>query len=165
MLPTGTRAPDFRVFSTDGTRVSLADFRGQRLVLFFFPRAFTLGCTLENRYFRDNHERLQELGVELVGVSVDSVQRQCEFAEAEGIHFALIGDESREISHAYDVLWPVFNVDRRMTFIIGPEGRIEDIIHHEVRVYRHMDDVLAYVQAHPLPPPDAGSSGGAATPS
>jgi len=163
ILKPGDVAPDFSATDCQGRPVSLAALRGRRVVLFFFPRAFTLGCTLENRYFRDNHERLQGLGVELVGVSVDSVQRQCEFAEAEDIHFALIGDESREISHAYDVLWPVLNVDRRMTFIIGPDGRIEDVIHHEVRVYRHMDDVLAYLEAHPLPTPAGGS--GAATPS
>jgi peroxiredoxin Q/BCP len=162
MLHVGDSAPGFSATDCQGRPVSLAAFRGRRVVLFFFPKAFTLGCTLENRYFRDNHERLQGLGAELVGVSVDSVQRQCEFAEAEGIHFALIGDESREISRAYDVLWPVLNVDRRMTFIIGTGGRIEAIISHEMRVYRHMDDVLAYLLAHPLPSAAGGSD---ATPS
>ena len=151
MIQVGEPAPDFQATDCQGRPVSLAALRGRRVVLFFFPKAFTIGCTIEIRAFRDNHARIQALGAELVGVSVDSVQRQCEFAEAEGIHFALIGDESREISHAYDVLWPVLNVDRRMTFIISPEGRIEDIIRHEMRVYRHMDDVLAYLTAHPLP--------------
>jgi thioredoxin-dependent peroxiredoxin len=164
MLHVGDSAPDFTAIDCQGGPVSLAALRGRRVVLFFFPKAFTLGCTLENRYFRDNHERLRELGAELVGVSVDTVQRQCEFAEAEDIHFTLIGDESREISRAYDVLWPVLNVDRRMTFIISPEGRVEAVIHHEMRVYRHMDDVLAYLQAHPLPTA-AGGGGGGATPS
>jgi peroxiredoxin Q/BCP len=163
MLHVGDSAPDFTAIDCQGGPVSLSALRGRRVVLFFFPKAFTLGCTLENRYFRDNHERLRGLGAELVGVSVDTVQRQCEFAEAEDIHFTLIGDESRDISRAYDVLWPVLNVDRRMTFIISPEGRVEAVIHHEMRVYRHMDDVLAYLQAHPLPAPAGG--GGAATPS
>ena len=89
MLHVGDSAPDFSAIDCQGRPVSLAALRGRRVVLFFFPKAFTLGCTLENRYFRDNHERLQELGAELVGVSVDTVQRQCEFAEAEDIHFAL----------------------------------------------------------------------------
>ena len=82
---------------------------------------------------------------------MDTQRAQCEFAAQEDIRFALLSDEGRDISRAYDVLWPVLNVDRRVTFIIDPHGRIEHIIRHEVRVYRHLDDVLRYLRAHPLP--------------
>ena len=151
MLQVGDRAPDFTGTDCQGRPVSLSALRGRRVVLFFFPRAFTLGCTAENRAFRDNHLRLRELGVELVGVSLDTQERQCAFAAQEDIHFALLGDPARDISRAYDALWPVLKVDRRVTYIIDPEGVIESVIRHEVRVWRHLDDVLAYVQAHPLP--------------
>ncbi|WP_426750595.1 peroxiredoxin [Myxococcus sp. Y35] len=151
MPSVGDIAPDFTATDCQGAPVRLSALRGRRVVLFFFPKAFTLGCTIENRAFRDNHELLRGLGAELVGVSVDTQRTQCEFAKEEGIHFALLGDSDRTISRAYDALWPVLNVDRRITFIIGPDGRIEEIIRHEVRVYRHLDDVLRYLRAHPLP--------------
>lgn len=150
MLDVGQQAPDFTGTDCQGRAFSLSALRGRRVVLFFFPKAFTIACTEETRHFRDNHEHLRALGAELVGVSVDTVKTQCEFAEKEDIHFALLGDEARTISRAYDVLWPVLNVDRRVTYIIGPEGRIEAVIRHEVRVYKHMDDVLRYLREHPL---------------
>lgn len=151
MLAIGDLAPDFSATDCHGAPLSLSALRGRRVILFFFPKAFTLGCTIENRAFRDNHHRLQALGAELVGVSVDTQRTQCAFAEKEDIHFSLLGDPDRVISRAYDVLWPVLRVDRRVTFIIGPDGHIEDIIRHEVRVYRHLDDVLRYLESTPLP--------------
>jgi thioredoxin-dependent peroxiredoxin len=151
MLKVGDQAPEFTSVDCQGKPVRLSDFRGRRTVLFFFPKAFTLGCTIENRAFRDNHALIRSLGAELVGVSVDRVQRQCEFAEKENLRFTLIGDESKEIGRAYGVLWPVLDVDRRVTFILDPEGRVEKVIQHEIRVYRHLDDVLAWLRSHPLP--------------
>ncbi len=151
MLDVGQAAPDFTGTDCQQRPFSLSALRGRRVVLFFFPKAFTLACTEETRHFRDNHARIQELGAELVGVSVDSVRTQCAFAERENVHFALLGDEQCTLSKAYDVLWPVLNVDRRVTYIIDPEGRIESVIRHEVRVYKHLDDVLRYLREHPLP--------------
>ncbi|WNG35124.1 peroxiredoxin [Archangium minus] len=151
MLEVGQAAPDFIGTDCQGRPFSLSALRGRRVVLFFFPKAFTIACTEETRHFRDNHEHIQSLGAELVGVSVDSVKTQCEFAEQEDIHFSLLGDEARTISKAYDVLWPVLRVDRRVTYIISPDGVIESVIRHEVRVYKHLDDVLSYLREHPLP--------------
>ena len=149
MLKVGDLAPDFTGTDCQGRTFSLCALRGRRVVLFFFPKAFTIGCTLETRHFRDNHAHLQSLGAELVGVSVDSVRTQCAFAAQEDIHFSLLGDERRAISQAYGVLWPVLNVDRRVTYIIDPRGRVESVIRHEVRVYRHLEDVLSYLKEHP----------------
>ena len=104
MLEVGAPAPDFTSTDCEGRPFALSSLRGRRVVLFFFPKAFTIACTLETRAFRDNHERIRALGAELVGVSVDSVRAQCEFARKEDIHFALLGDEERHISRAYDVL-------------------------------------------------------------
>jgi peroxiredoxin Q/BCP len=151
MIQLGDPAPDFTATDCQGRAISLSALRGRRVVLFFFPKAFTIGCTLETRAFRDNHVRIQELGAELVGVSVDSARTQCAFAEQERILFTLLSDAERRISISYDVLWPVLQVDRRVTFIIDPAGKVESIIRHEIRVYRHLDDVLRYLEAHPLP--------------
>lgn len=143
MLSVGDLAPDFEAVDCRGEPVHLASFRGQRrVVLFFFPKAFSPACTLEVRNFRDNYERIGQLNAELIGVSVDRAERNCRFAVEEGLQFRLIGDESRVISEKYGVVWPVLRVDRRATFLIGLDGRIEDVFHHEVQVYRHLEDVL-----------------------
>jgi len=81
------------------------------VVLFFFPKAFTTGCTLETRQFRDHHDELSGLGAEVIGISADSAHRQCQFAEKERVGFPMIGDESTAICRSYDVLcrcsaWP-----------------------------------------------------------
>ena len=146
MVSVGDKAPPFEATDCRGNAVSIAGLGKRPVVLFFFPKAFTVGCTIEIRAFRDNYERIRELGAELVGVSVDSVKVQCDFASKEAIDFPLIGDESRQISESYGVLWPVLNVDRRATFIIDERGNVEHVIHHEVKVYRHLDDVLAYLE-------------------
>ena len=148
MLRVGDVAPDFEAVNCSGEPVRLADHRGKRkVVLFFFPKAFTPACTIEVRNFRDNYERITELNAELIGVSVDRAERNCKFANAEGLQFALIGDESRTISERFGVVWPVLKIDRRATFVISEEGIIEDVIHHEVQVSRHLDVVLERLAA------------------
>lgn len=144
MLKPGTPAPDFESIDCRGEPVSLKQFKGRRkVVLFFFPRAFTPYCTEEVRNFRDSYDKIVAAGAELIGVSVDRHERNCEFARAEGLQFRLLGDESRAISEKYGVLWPVLKIDRRATFFIGLDGVVEHVIHHETQVSRHLDDVLA----------------------
>ncbi len=148
MLRAGDLAPDFDTVDCRGQRVTISEYRGKKkVVLFFFPRAFTPACTLEVRNFRDNHERITAAGAELIGVSVDRADRNCKFAEAEGLQFRLIGDESREISELYKVVWPLLRIDRRATFVIDEQGVIAQVIHHEVQVYRHLEDVLERIGA------------------
>jgi thioredoxin-dependent peroxiredoxin len=147
VLSVGSQAPDFEATDCQGKPVRLRDYRGRRVVLFFFPKAFTSGCTLEVRHFRDHQARIQSLGAELIGVSVDNVERQCAFAKQEQVDFPLLGDSSRALSGAFGVLWPLVRVDRRVTFVIGPEGVVEDVIQHEVRVSAHLEDVLTTLEA------------------
>ncbi|MFO0599832.1 MAG: peroxiredoxin [Myxococcaceae bacterium] len=145
MLKVGDQAPDFDAIDCRGERVRLSDFIAQKkkVVLFFFPRAFTPACTLEVRNFRDNYERISSLGAELVGVSVDKAERNCKFATEEQLQFKLVGDEERVLSEKYGVVWPVLKIDRRATFVIDEQGVIREVIHHEVQVYRHLEDVLS----------------------
>ena len=142
MLSAGDTAPDFEAPDCNGRPVRLRDFRGRRVVLFFFPKAFSSGCTEEVRHFRDNQARIRELGGELIGVSVDKFETQCAFAKEEQVDFPLLGDADRRLSTLFGVLWPLVRLDRRVTFLIGPGGVVEDVIRHETRVYRHLDDVL-----------------------
>jgi len=149
MVNVGDQAPDFSATDCKGRGFHLSDYRGKKkVVLFFFPKAFTPACTLEIRAFRDNQRLIESKGAVLVGVSVDNHVKQCEFAKSEGIDFHLVGDESREISEKYGVVWPVLKVDRRFTFIIDEQGKVEDVLHHEVQVYKHLDDVLEKLAAH-----------------
>ena len=113
-----------------GQTISLSQLAGRRVVLFFFPKAFTTGCTIETRQFRDHYSELAGLGAEVIGVSVDKEQVQCDFANKEGVPFPMIGDERRAINRSYDVLWPILNVSQRVTYVIGPDGRIELVLHH-----------------------------------
>jgi peroxiredoxin Q/BCP len=142
MLKAGDAAPDFDATDCQGRRVKLSELKGKRVVLFFFPKAFTPACTIEIRNFRDHQAAIEAQNATLIGVSLDRPDRQCQFAKAENIDFALIGDDTREISDRYGVVWPVVRRDRRATFMINEQGMIDEVIHHEVQVYRHLDDVL-----------------------
>jgi len=152
MLGVGDTAPDFEARDCQGRSVRLGDFRGRRLVLFFFPKAFTAGCTEEIRHFRDNQARIRALGAELVGVSVDRPDVQCEFARSEKIEYPLLGDSDRRISDQFGVLWPLVRINRRVTFVVSPDGRIEEVIQHERQVWRHLDDVIAALERRPEAP-------------
>ncbi len=147
MVKAGDIAPDFEATDCRGRSVKLSELKGKRVVLFFFPKAFTPACTIEVRNFRDHQAQIESLNATLIGVSLDKPERQCEFAKAENIDFALIGDASRKISDAYGVVWPVMRRDRRATFVIGADGKVEEVFHHEVQVYRHLDDVLEKLKA------------------
>lgn len=147
MLKVGEVAPDFAATAQDGRAVKLSELRGKRVVMFFFPKAFTRGCTIETRQFRDHYSELAALGAEVLGVSVDSAESQCEFASREGVPFPMIGDPSRNIGRSYDVLWPLLNVAQRITYVVGPDGRIEAAFHHELLVGKHLEAVRAHLQS------------------
>lgn len=147
MLKVGSLAPDFTAQTSTGTTVTLSALRGKRVVLFFFPKAFTTGCTIETRQFRDHYTEIAGRGAEVIGVSVDSEKTQCEFASREGVPFPMIGDQDRSIAKKYDVLWPLLNVAQRVTYLIGADGRIEDVFHHEILVGKHLESIRKRLQA------------------
>ena len=147
MLKVGDLAPDFTATAQDGRTVRLRELGGKRVVMFFFPKAFTRGCTIETRQFRDHYTELAALGAEVLGVSIDTLEQQCEFANAEGVKFPMLGDPSRDIARSYDVLWPLLNVAQRVTYVIGPDGHIEAIFHHELLVGKHLESVRAHLKS------------------
>jgi peroxiredoxin Q/BCP len=147
----GSLAPDFAVVSTDKRLVRLDDFRGRWLVLFFFPKAFTPGCTRETHRFRDEHDAIVALGGAVVGVSVDDLTVQCDFARENGVDFPLLADSSQEMSRAYGVTRGFLPFNKRITFVIDGDAVVRARFHHEVQVARHIDDVLAFLRAQQAP--------------
>jgi peroxiredoxin Q/BCP len=143
----GAPAPDFDVTLHSGQRVRLADYRGKYLVLYFYPRAFTPGCTAEVCSFRDNRAELESLGASIVGVSIDPPEKVARFGDQYSAGFPLIGDADGAISRAYGVVWPLLSTAKRQTFVIDPEGKVAARFHHELVVARHQDDVLAFLKA------------------
>jgi thioredoxin-dependent peroxiredoxin len=147
MLTIGDAAPDFSAPDQSGTMRTLDDFRGRTLVLYFYPKDMTAGCTVEACDFRDNMARIAAHGAAVVGVSIDSVARHRRFIEKEGLTFPLLSDEDHAIADAYGV-WAEKSLYgrkymgvERTTFIIDPNGRIAHIF-PKVRVKGHVDEVV-----------------------
>ncbi|MDB4971086.1 MAG: bcp [Myxococcales bacterium] len=145
MLKIGDHAPDFTAQATSGDTVSLRNLRGRPVVIYFFPKAFTMGCTVETRQFRDNYEELKKLGAEVIGISADRFDSQCRFATDNKLPFPLIGDEDKRVCEAFGVLWPLIKIPQRITFIVDETGLIQAVFHHEVQISRHLDDVRNFL--------------------
>jgi peroxiredoxin Q/BCP len=146
MISVGDRAPNFTARTTDGRTLTLSDLRGRPVVIYFFPHAFTPGCTAETRRFRDNYDELQGFGAEVIGISTDDHEKQCRFANAEKVKFPLIGDTGAEIQALFGVKRPILKSNRRVTYVIDEEGMVAAMFHHEFQVLRHMDDVRQFFE-------------------
>ncbi len=145
MLKVGDTAPEIDAVTSTGERFVLSKQEGLCTVIYFFPKAFTPGCTVETKLFRGNHVELMLAGANVVGVSTDDLDTQCDFARSMQAPFPLIGDRDRSICRAYDVLWPLIGVAHRVTYVVSPAQRIEAVFHHELDVKAHRDDVLRFV--------------------
>lgn len=144
-LSPGQRAPEIDAVASDGQRFVLSQQQGLCTVVYFFPKAFTPGCTAETRLFRDNYVELVLAGATLVGISTDELTTQCKFAASTKAPFPIIPDPDLRICGSFKVLWPVLKVARRVTYVILPDMTIDAVFHHEVQISRHRDDVLRHV--------------------
>jgi len=127
MLAVGDTAPDFVAPNQDGTSFRFSSLRGSPVVLYFYPKADTPGCTIESKGFRDVHAEYQARKVHIVGVSVDDCPAQKAFAEKYGLPFPLIADSSKSVATAYGVLGPRGSA-RRVTFLIDRDGKVLEVI-------------------------------------
>ncbi|MGP8074982.1 MAG: peroxiredoxin [Thermoplasmata archaeon] len=127
MLRRGDPAPSFTGTTHDGRTLTLDEFRGRPLVLYFYPKASTAGCTAEAKGFAQNYAAFRAAGIAVVGVSVDSVEAQAEFARDCGLPFPLIADRDRTLARHYGVLG-LLGFAKRTTFFVGADGRIEEIV-------------------------------------
>ncbi|WP_438961386.1 thioredoxin-dependent thiol peroxidase [Nonlabens sp.] len=146
-LKAGDQAPDFSVVNQDGNAVSLADFKGKKLVLFFYPKASTPGCTAEACNLRDNVDRFRESGYEILGASADSPKRQLNFKNKYELPYDLLADEDHRLLNAYKVWGPKkfmgkeYDGIHRTTFVIDENGVITDVI-TKVKTKDHTAQIL-----------------------
>lgn len=140
----GQAAPDFTLPSQDGSRVSLHDFKGKWVVLYFYPKDGTHGCTIEAHNFQRDLAKYQQNGAVIVGVSVDSTSSHQEFCAKQGLTFKLLADTEKAVSRQYGSLTSLlgYKISARNTFLVNPEGRIARVW-TGVSPARHSAEVLA----------------------
>ncbi len=146
-LREGDPAPDFSLSAGDGSAISLADFRGkQDVVLYFYPKDDTPGCTIESCAFRDRYPQFTGSGAAILGVSLDSIESHQKFARKYSLPFPLLSDPDAKVSKAYGVYRKKSMYGReqwgieRSTFVVGRDGRIRKIF-RRVKVEGHLDEV------------------------
>ena len=150
MLEVGMRAPDFTLPDKDGRMVSLSDFAGKRVVLYFYPRDNTPGCTRQACAFAAAYEAFKSLGAAVIGVSKDSVASHQKFAEKYGLPFVLLSDPELTAIQAYGVWQEKKNYGKvsmgvvRTTYVIDPEGVIEKVM-PKVKPDTNAAEILAYL--------------------
>ncbi len=140
----GTQAPEFTLPSQDGTQVNLKNFRGKWVVLYFYPRDFTSGCTIEAHNFQRDQEQYAKRNTVVLGVSVDSVDSHKNFCTKEGLNFKLLADSDHKVTTAYGSLTNMGLVKfaSRHTFLIDPNGKIARA-YTDVNPNKHSEEVLA----------------------
>ena len=142
MIQINAPAPDFTARTTDGKDIRLSDFRGKKVVLYFFPKAFTPGCTHQAKTFVAAHPEIAATGATLLGVSTDDFKTQCDFTESLQSPFPMIADQDGAIARSFDIVWPLLKMVQRVTFVIDEEGIIRGAFHFEVRIGQHAKNVV-----------------------
>ncbi len=127
MIGPGAEAPDFDAPTSKGQNLKLSSLRGKPVILYFYPKAFTSGCAMETRTFGELYPKLSAQGVEVVGVSVDDVEKQTAFAADCEAAFPLVSDLNKQIAQSYGVLGS-FRVAKRVTFYIDPTGKVSEVV-------------------------------------
>jgi peroxiredoxin Q/BCP len=149
-LTVGDRAPDFELSAGDGHQVRLADALGRsNVVLFFYPKDETTGCTIEACAFRDSHPDFLALGAEVIGISADSVESHKHFADRHQLPMSLVSDPGGVVAGRYGVtkMWGL--IPGRVTFLIDRGGIIRHITDGRLRFRQHATEALAHLRALP----------------
>ncbi len=147
LLKKGDKAPSFESVDQNGHKINLNDFAGTKVVLYFYPKDDTPGCTTEACNLRDNHDLLLNLEYKVIGVSVDSQSSHKKFAEKYNLPFTLLADTSKEIVNAYGVWGPKkfmgrsYDGTQRVTYVIDEQGFIEKVI-NKVDTKNHAQQIL-----------------------
>jgi len=146
-LKVGDKVPNFTVNDQDGNPVSLSDYKGKKLIVFFYPKASTPGCTAEACNLRDNYKELQDRGYDLIGVSADSEKRQTNFRNKYEFPFPLLADENKDVINAFGVwgekkfMGKVYDGIHRKTFVVNEVG-IVDLVIDKVKTKDHANQLL-----------------------
>ena len=134
-------APNFSGLSTGGKTITLEDYKGRWVILYFYPKAFTHGCTIESCGLRDNYAELTKLNAEVIGVSFDDIEKQEEFKKANELPFDLISDKDKSIAKSYDTVGLMNLYAKRKTFLIDPKGKLAYIF-DKVDTATHPQDII-----------------------
>lgn len=146
-LKEGDKVPEFSAKDQDGNTINLSDYSGKKLIVFFYPKANTPGCTAEACNLRDNYKALQDAGYELLGVSADSQKQQSNFKNKYDFPFPLLADEDHTVLNIFGVWGPKKFMGReydgihRMTFVINEEGNVSKVI-DKVKTKDHAAQLL-----------------------
>jgi len=140
----GTPAPDFSLTTNEGIPASLKDYRGKWVILYFYPKDFTSGCTLEARNFQSDLAKYEQLNAVILGVSVDSAESHKDFCTKEGLSFKLLSDPAAKVSTQYGSVMEYngATLSARNTFLIAPDGKIAKVF-TGVKPSGHSEEVLA----------------------
>ncbi len=140
----GTAAPSFKLMTNEGNQASLSDFNGKWVVLYFYPKDFTSGCTLEAHNFQRDLAKYKAMGAVILGVSVDTAESHKSFCAKEGLNFKLLADTDAKVSEQYGSIMEYngMKLSARNTFIIDPKGKIAKVF-VKVSPAGHSDEVLA----------------------
>lgn len=151
LLAVGTQAPEFTTTDQDGKKRSLSDFKGMKVILYFYPKDNTSGCTKEACAFRDHFDAFRRLGVEILGVSVDSEKSHQSFVQKYGLPFTLLADTDKRLVEAYGV-WGEKSLygkrymgTNRVTYLIDEAGKIAAVF-PKVKPETHAEEILAVLQ-------------------
>ncbi|MBK8137021.1 MAG: peroxiredoxin [Chloroflexi bacterium] len=139
----GNFAPDFTASDQNGNPVTLSQFRGKKhVVLFFYPKSFSAGCTAEACAFRDSHEVFKDAGAEVIGISMDSVDTQESFAKRFRLTYTLLSDSDGSLQKLYSIPRWMGLFRGRVTFVIDSEGIIRHVFNSQVMVKDHVSEAL-----------------------
>jgi thioredoxin-dependent peroxiredoxin len=151
LLAVGTKAPEFTTTDQDGKRRSLSDFQGKKVILYFYPKDNTSGCTKEACAFRDHFDRFRQLNVEIVGVSIDSEKSHKSFVQKYDLPFTLLADADKSLVQAYGV-WDEKSLygkkymgTNRVTYLIDESGQVAAVF-PKVKPDRHAEELLAMLE-------------------
>lgn len=150
-VETGTMAPDFTLEANNGESLTLSEYRGKNVILYFYPKDMTPGCTQEACDFRDQHEDFQKVDAVILGISPDPVDRHVKFVDKHGLPFLLLADTEHQVAEAYGVWKPkkMFGKEylgiERSTFVIDKEGKIAKEW-RKVKVKGHVEEALDYIR-------------------
>jgi thioredoxin-dependent peroxiredoxin len=151
LLEVGTAAPEFKTVDQNGNSISLSDYRGKKVVLYFYPKDSTPGCTKEACAFRDNYLKFKSLNIEVLGVSTDSQKSHRSFADKYELPFTLLADTDKKIVESYGV-WGEKSLygkkymgTNRVTYLIDDNGRIAAVF-PKVKPESHADEILATIK-------------------
>ena len=147
MLQPGTQAPNFSLPDQDGNTVALSDYAGKWLVVYFYPKDDTPGCTKEACAFRDAYQDFTDAGADVIGISSDSGASHKKFADRHRLPFRLLADEETAVRKQYKVPNTLWVIHGRATFVINPQGTIVHAFNSQFNFTKHMSEALQAIKA------------------